>query len=76
MSVVRQIATIVTTLLSLKSCSFTEIDGPHLQAVVQLCQKGPVGKMRHTRSSASSALSGFFLLIELHLFYSSAVPLK
>jgi len=44
MSVVSQIATIVTTSLSLKSSSFTGIDGPHLQALVQLCQKGPVGK--------------------------------
>lgn len=44
MSVVSQMATIVTTSLSLKSGSFTGIDGPHLQALVQLYQKGPVGK--------------------------------
>lgn len=44
MSGISQIATIATTSLSLKSGSFTGIDGPHLQALVQFCQKGPVGK--------------------------------
>lgn len=44
MSVESQIATKLTTLLSLKSSSFTGITGPHIQALVHLCQKGPVGK--------------------------------
>lgn len=44
MSVVSQIATTVTTSLSLKGSSCTGIDGPHLQVLVQLCQKEPVGK--------------------------------
>lgn len=44
MSVVSQIAATVTTSLSLKGSSCVGIDRPHLQVLVQLCQKEPVEK--------------------------------